>query len=427
MSSNRKQNRLEAKFGVPNSGSRTDVGRVRDHNEDSLVVKHPLYAVFDGMGGHAAGEVASEIAANVLQTLSPSILDPTALGQAVVNANLEIIHAAQIGQGRQGMGTTCTAALLNGNRLVLAQVGDSRAYLLHEGNLQQLTRDHSYVADLVERGEITKDYARIHPDRSKITRALGTDPNMVPDLYELTVEEGDRLLLCSDGLYSMITDDDIEHILNSEEDPQAAADRLVSEANGWGGHDNITVIVVDAKGFAEIKKKKLARKTKVTATFIVLVLLAVIGGSAWVLNNWISNSAYLAECDGKVAIYHGIPSGNVGGRTDNLAEVSDVSISDLDSSVAQRVRAGEVRYNSYDEAKELVNSYKENIAEKKQEEAKKKSPTNNNGNNSSDNSANNTSGNGGNNSSSSGNSSTSSAQSGQSGTNNSTTQSGGTN
>ena len=376
MAFKRSKRRFVNKVGAPNYGSRTDVGRVRDHNEDSLVVKHPLYAVFDGMGGHAAGEVASEIAASVVQTLSPSILDPTALGQAVINANLEIIHAAQIGRGKPGMGTTCTAALLSGNRLIVAQVGDSRAYLLHDGNLQQLTRDHSYVADLVERGEITKDYARIHPDRSKITRALGTDPNMVPDLYELTVEAGDRLMICSDGLYSMITDDDIEHILNVEADPQMAADRLVREANEWGGHDNITVIVVDPTGFSEIKKKKGARKTKLTAALIVLVLLSVIGASAWVLNNWISNSAYLGVCDGKVAIYNGIPSGDVGGRTSNLAEITSVSISDLDTSVVERIRNGEVRYSSYAEAEALIESYKENIASKKLEDKSKKSSTN---------------------------------------------------
>ena len=364
---------IVSKIGEPACGSRTDVGRVRDHNEDSLVVKYPLYAVFDGMGGHEAGEVASEIAANVVQNLSPSILEPTALGQAVMNANLEIIHAAETGKGKPGMGTTCTAALMSGNRLVLAQVGDSRAYLLHEGKLQQLTRDHSYVADLVERGEITKDYARIHPDRSKITRALGTDPNMVPDLYELEVDEGDRLLLCSDGLYSMITDFDIEHILCGEADPQAAADRLVREANEWGGHDNITAIVVDATGFAEIKKKKATRKSRRNAVLIVLLLLGTLVGSAWGLTTWIFNSAYLASCEGYVAIYHGIPAGTVGGRSANLAEVTDVRVVDLDSSVAERLVNGEFKYNSYEEAENLVEQYRKSIETKNQQEAKRSS------------------------------------------------------
>ena len=364
---------LVSKLGESNYGSRTDVGRVREHNEDSLVVKNPLYAVFDGMGGHAAGEVASEIAANVVSSKNLSTLDVNSLGEAVEDANLEIIHAAQIGQGKMGMGTTCTAALLNGNKLLIAQVGDSRAYLVHENKMQQLTRDHSYVADLVEQGAITKDYARIHPDRSKITRALGTDPNMEPDLYEIEVDSGDRLMLCSDGLYSMLTDDDIEHILCAETDPQDAADRLVKEANEWGGHDNITVIVVDVAGFAEIKKKKIARKTKVTAVFIVIALLAILGGSGYALATWMSNAAYLAECNGYVAIYHGIPTGTVGGKTDNLGEVSDVKITDLDSSVATRVKQGEVKYNSYADAKALVDSYRETIESKKQAEKEKQS------------------------------------------------------
>ena len=372
MASKHSKHGIVSKVSEPNCGSRTDVGRVRDHNEDSLVVKYPLYAVFDGMGGHEAGEVASEIAANVVQKLEPSILDPTALGQAVMNANLEIIHAAETGKGKPGMGTTCTAALMSANKLIIAQVGDSRAYLLHEGKLQQLTRDHSYVADLVERGEITKDYARIHPDRSKITRALGTDPNMVPDLYELEVDKGDRLLLCSDGLYSMITDSDIEHILCAEYDPQAAADRLVREANEWGGHDNTTVIVVDATGFAEIKKKKVARKSKLTAFLTVLLMIGAIVGSAWGLTTWIYNSAYLAPCGGYVAIYHGIPTGSVGGESANMAEKTDVKVKDLDSSVAERLEEGEIKFNSYAEAEELVQSYRDTIAAKKAEEAEKK-------------------------------------------------------
>lgn len=363
---------IVSKLGEPNFGSRTDIGRVREHNEDSLIVKYPLYAVFDGMGGHAAGEVASEIASKVVFERAPESLDANALGQAVMDANLEIIHAAATGVGKKGMGTTCTAAMLMGETLIIAQVGDSRCYLLHDGELSQLTRDHSYVADLVEQGAITKDYARVHPDRSKITRALGTDPNMVPDLYELNVSSGDRLLLCSDGLYSMITDDDIEHILNAETDPQDAADRLVREANEWGGHDNCTVIVVDVSGFTEIKKKKVARKTKVGAGIVVCLLFAILGTAGWAFNNWISNAAYLAECDGKVAIYHGIVMGDVGGRTDNLGEISDVNISDLDSGVAERIRRGEISYNNYSEAQALVKSYKQNIDTKKQDEQKKK-------------------------------------------------------
>lgn len=144
-------------------GSRTDVGCVREHNEDSLAVAPPLYMVCDGMGGHAAGEVASEIAVDVICDRAPAHPDASALGQAVEEANLAIIRAAREGVGRAGMGCTCTAAMLEKDKLVIAQVGDSRAYLLHKGQMQQLTRDHSLVADLIEAGQITEAEARVHP------------------------------------------------------------------------------------------------------------------------------------------------------------------------------------------------------------------------------------------------------------------------
>ena len=201
-------------------GSRTDIGCVREHNEDSLVVQPSLFVVCDGMGGHSAGEVASEIAIDVVSRRAPRVPDAEALGQAVEEANLAIIRAARNGIGSQGMGTTCTAAVLQGTRLVIAQVGDSRAYLLHNGHLQQLTRDHSLVADLVESGQISAEEARTHPQRSVITRALGSDPRMQCDLYELNIAEGDRLLLCSDGLYSMVEDGQIEHVMNAHPDAQ---------------------------------------------------------------------------------------------------------------------------------------------------------------------------------------------------------------
>lgn len=356
-----------SRLGVPNSGSRTDVGRVREQNEDNLIVSHPLYAVFDGMGGHEAGEVASEIAADVVSKRAPGEMDADALSQSVEEANLAIIRAAREGRGKVGMGTTCTAAMLSGERLLIAQVGDSRAYLLHDGELTQLTRDHSYVADLVEAGNITKDYARVHPLRSRITRALGTDPNMVADTYEINVEAGDRLLLCSDGLYSMITDHDIESIMCQEVDPQKCADKLVSEANEWGGHDNVTVIVVDVAGFTEIKKKRIAFKTKLLAAFVVVALMALVGGAIFAVNHFATTSMYLAENNGKVAIYQGYPEGNVGGNTDNLKSTSSVEIKDLDEALASRIRNGQVTCDSYEEAEKLIDEYKASVETKKKE------------------------------------------------------------
>lgn len=348
-------------------GSRTDIGCVREHNEDSLVVKPPLYVVCDGMGGHAAGEVASEIAVNVVARHAPAKIDAAALGAAVEEANLAVIRAAHEGRGREGMGTTCTAAMLENERLVIAQVGDSRAYLLHNGILQQITRDHSLMADYIEQGKITPEEARVHPQRSVITRALGSDPYMQPDLFEINVETGDRLLLCSDGLTSMLEDAEIARILSTVRNPQECADALVNEAIAMGGYDNVTVIVTDVSGFAEVRRRRFARKTKITALVIIIMLALLLGGSAFALTYWTTNSAYLTAENGMVAIYRGMPGSVAGLSFSELYEVTDMSVDDLPAGVANRIRNGEVRVNSLDEAKHLIETYREEAAEHDQE------------------------------------------------------------
>src|SRR5574340_307966 len=161
------------------------VGLVRTGNEDAFLVAPPLFAVADGLGGHQAGEVASSVAIDTLLASAPRIADAKALGRAVRRANTAVIEAAEAGQGGPGMGTTLTAAMVDGTRIALAHVGDSRAYLLHFGALQQLTEDHSMVADLVRQGQLTAEESRRHPNRSVITRALGPDPNMLADTLEL--------------------------------------------------------------------------------------------------------------------------------------------------------------------------------------------------------------------------------------------------
>lgn len=228
--------------------ARSDVGSVREHNEDSYLVKTPLFVVADGMGGHEAGEVASNIAVTTMEAHAPKSTSPEALAAAVIKANEAVLRGAQDGTGKPGMGTTLTAAFVFEDEATIAQVGDSRAYLLHDGQLQRITRDHSLVADLIEQGRLTEAEARFHPQRSVITRALGSDPHMQPDLYTLHVEEDDRLLLCSDGLCSMISDEDIEEILLDNPAPAHACDALVEEAIIAGGLDNVTVIVIDPLG-----------------------------------------------------------------------------------------------------------------------------------------------------------------------------------
>ena len=226
----------------------SDIGRVRTHNEDSVLAQPPLFVVADGLGGHEAGEVASAIAVETLRDHAPRRPDAKALARAVKAANREVIRAAREGYGKAGMGTTMTAAIVEGSHIVLAHVGDSRAYLLHAGALQQLTDDHSMVADMIRRGQLTDAEARYHPNRSVITRALGTDPNMVADTYEVDAETGDRLLLCSDGLTGMLEDAAIAEMLGAYRDTNIAARALIDAANDAGGHDNISVVIVDIEG-----------------------------------------------------------------------------------------------------------------------------------------------------------------------------------
>lgn len=352
---------------VTTFGSRTDVGCVRDHNEDSLVVAPPLFAVADGMGGHAAGEVASEIAVNVLAELAPKDLDGAALEHAVEEANHEIIRAARDGRGREGMGTTLTACMLENERLIIAQVGDSRAYLLHHGKLQQLTRDHSLMADMIEAGQLTPEEARHHPQRSVITRALGSDPNTRPDMYEINVETGDRLLVCSDGLSSMIEDEQIEAVMRRVPDPQRCASQLVNEAIAAGGHDNVTVIVSNVTGFAEKRRRKLARKTKFPVALVLVLFLAILGGGAWGVHTWLHTTAYLGEDNGKVAVYEGIPADFLGMHLYKQQEVTDVSVDSLQPGTASRLHQG-IRVDNMDAAHDLVQQYRDEAAQRSKPE-----------------------------------------------------------
>ena len=378
MSSNMpKQRNARAERKAPNQpgaksffGSRTEVGHVREHNEDSLVVTPPLFAVADGMGGHEAGEVASEIAINALAELAPASPDGDALARAVVAANLEVIKAPGKGIGREGMGTTLTAALLEGERLVIAQVGDSRAYLLHQGRLQQLTRDHSLMADMIEAGQLTEAEARVHPNRSVITRAIGSDPHMQPDIYELNVETGDRILLCSDGITTMIEDPQIARIMGSSETAQECADNLVAAALDAGGYDNATAVVMDVEGFRVVRERKEKRKSRAFYAFLIAALIAIFAAAGFAGYQYVNNSAYLISQDGKVAVYRGLNEELLGMPLSNLDRVTDVDVSKLQPSVAARLAEG-ISAGSMDEANEIIASYEEEIA--RQEAATKSS------------------------------------------------------
>ena len=243
----------------------TDKGCVREINEDSgrfvkpsnaelLKGKGVLLVVADGMGGHSAGEVASGMAAELIPRLYYDAKgEPQeALKGAVEEANRQI-HAASLGdESKRGMGTTCTALVLLGGQAFAAHVGDSRLYMLREGKVYLLTEDHSAVMEMVKLGIITMEQARHHEDKNVILRALGTTPEVeVATLEPFSVRLGDQYLLCSDGLYDLVPDDEIGRELTAAEDIHAAGERLITLAKARGGHDNITVgiaAVVPANG-----------------------------------------------------------------------------------------------------------------------------------------------------------------------------------
>jgi serine/threonine protein phosphatase PrpC len=234
---------------VLRSGSASDVGRVRSVNEDFALESMTLFAVADGMGGHAGGEVAARTAIDALQrefVLHPS---PDGLAGAVRKANVAVWERSNEDPDLRGMGTTLTAAALvatpGGDRLVMANVGDSRSYRMHDGSLIQLSHDHSVAEELVDRGELSEEEAAIHPHRHILTRALGVSSDVDVDVWEMTPESGDRYLLCSDGLTNELSEERIVEVLTSLPDPQEAAERLVRLANEHGGSDNVTVVVLD--------------------------------------------------------------------------------------------------------------------------------------------------------------------------------------
>lgn len=248
-------------------GACTHVGQVRRDNEDAFVAIDGLYVVADGMGGHSAGEVASALTVTTIKdaytatvpgrdgkdhgTLDPlkhGLTTPEQVAEAVALANTAVFVEALDDSAKSGMGTTLTGLVVTDperHQIVVANVGDSRTYLWRGGDLHQVTKDHSHVQTLVDRGAISKAEARVHYQRNIVLRAIGIEAEVDVDLFPMTVENGDRFILCSDGLVDEADDDEIVNEIQLGADPQELAERLVQLANDNGGRDNVTVIVVD--------------------------------------------------------------------------------------------------------------------------------------------------------------------------------------
>ena len=356
-------------------GVRTDVGRVREGNEDSYLAEPPLFAIADGMGGHSAGEVASETAVKVISDGAGQVSseDPRSLARLLNNANAAIYTKAQSDAALRGMGTTCTLLMAGEDSAHIAHVGDSRAYRLRDGELEQLTDDHTLVGRMVREGQISSEEAQHHPQRNVITNALGLDTDIAVDLREIEARPGDRLLLCSDGLSSMVSDSDIAAAANAAADPQEAAEALVDLALEAGGEDNITVLVVDLGG--KDTPAPAPRRTDTSPGpsgpapstsrrgrkwLGALLLLLVVVAAAYGAGNWaLDNSYYVGvnESD-RVTIYQGIPERIAGLTLAEPVEPSTLSLADLPESRRPSLRQG-MKVESLDEAQSTVSDLSE--------------------------------------------------------------------
>jgi PPM family protein phosphatase len=333
---------------IDDQAFRTDTGRQRNANEDSYFVRAPIFVIADGMGGAQAGEVASKTAADAFDIDLSQTPPERVLRETIADANRRIHDLARTDPSRAGMGTTLTAAIVNAEReeVALGHVGDSRAYRLRDGQLEQLTRDHSLVEEMRRKGQLTEAQAEDHPQRSIITRALGPEPEVEPDIQTVPASPGDVFLLCSDGLTTMLGEEQIAKLLAGSSSIQAAVRALVDEANRAGGRDNITVLAfrledaaapqrepegatlvgpsAEAAGLTatEVRRRaaaaaarerrerldaapprrRLRRALKVLAA---LVLLAAVAVGAWYGNRqvWFLGT----DEGGRVALYRGLP------------------------------------------------------------------------------------------------------------------------
>lgn len=352
----------------------SDIGRQRTGNEDAFLSDEPVFAVADGMGGHLAGEVASETAISVVSSRSSEA--PDELDELLREANRTIWDKAQLDSKLRGMGTTCTMVVIEDSTAHIAHVGDSRLYLLRAEALQQITEDHTLVARMVKEGRLSAADAQHHPQRSVITRALGVDEDVEVDLLELQLQEGDRLLLCSDGLSGMVDAADIESTLVEVTDTQRAAEKLVELANAGGGEDNITVILVDvgelpqgvsveqqvidaAEGGQGLPVERAGfrgRKALLVTVSSLVVLGALYAGAAYAINNvlWFVG----VDEAGRVTVFHGIPEEVAGLDLKRPEQQSDLVADDLPEFAREDVISGH-KVDSLDAGLEYIANLKE--------------------------------------------------------------------
>ena len=368
-------------------GSATDIGLVRETNQDSWLVANPLFAVADGMGGHQGGEVASATALEILAATFGTSTTRDDLIEAVRRANAKVWDKAQLDDDLRGMGTTLTAIAkvsdeeTGAESIAVINVGDSRTYLLRDGELTQVTSDHSFVEEMVRAGEITHEEAEVHPKRNVLTRALGVEPTVESDVVDISPTPGDRLLLCSDGLTREVSDDQIAATLRRLKNPDEAARELVNMAKANGGHDNITIVLVDVEAedaaagdeAATPPKKAPKRAPKTprairvpnrsitrTIAFVIaaIVLLGLIPGSVV----WYARSSFYVGLEGEqVVIYRGRPEPVLFFKP-TVTERTNVSTNDLLPSALPPLQKGYTT-SSLDKAEKYIQNLQQQAAQ----------------------------------------------------------------
>ena len=380
----------------------TDTGRVRRSNEDALFARPPVFMIADGMGGPQGGEVASAVTAKAFEWFCPQGGPPAEeLTTLIQKVNNNIFQLAA-NEGRPGMGTTVTSAMLSDGKVVLAHVGDSRAYLWREKSLRQLTEDHSLVAEMVRSGKISAGEALVHPQRSIITRALGVDDTVEVDTLSTDWKQGDVFLLCTDGLYSMVPDEEIAAALQRGERLDKTAKRLIEAANRRGGHDNISVVlfcpdgsvpgaaggdadtgviripdgaggvgaavqgmpVAGQAGKHDHASSRAAKKSYLSGIFHWLfktvpglllsagVIILIILGAAWVS---ISHVYFLGVDDGRIAVFQGVPHSIGPLELFSVKLKSQVRLDELAQYEQDQIARKEL--HSYDGAKQILDNY----------------------------------------------------------------------
>jgi serine/threonine protein phosphatase PrpC len=406
-------------------GAKTDVGLVREGNEDSLLIEEPLFVVADGMGGHLAGDVASSTAVGVIADRwhETNMSDEDGLRAVVREANAAIWEKSQADPSLRGMGTTCTLVRVDDSQARLAHVGDSRAYLFRDGELSQLTEDHTMVGRMVREGRLSIEEAEHHPQRNIITRALGVDTEVDVDTFSFDLVAGDRILICSDGLTSMVSSQPISEILANEPNPQRAAEKLVQLAIDNGGEDNVTVVLLDIDGTdaaagpreessaadtgrvpaaapapppgAPADVRSSSEDTVMTAVpspseveprtvrprrsgwisrlaigVVVVAVLAV--GGYFLVRSLLDNSYFVrANDDGLITLYRGIPDEIAGLSFREVERETDLTVDDLPEFLQEDVQEG-MKFDSLAAAEDTIANLEERAEESREPPAPKK-------------------------------------------------------